>query len=260
MWPCCLHLAGAPTHVPQYSPFYWSRTYLQRTYRKWHHEAESLMTLYGVIGQERVNVLLHRYLYFSVHYQYLIMLRLISHHHILYSVTRKQASLQHRIIYKECLYSYCINLAAVSYMGGDLGFEKLLSIYHCRPPGKCVSCHASFRFSPSVCLRLIWQHHLLCWTLCKLVVCTLVVVVVYFLGSSTLDLRLAAAFLGPLVVFWCHGFSSVHSYFHTASSLFLFFCIWNIYVGQRVFNSMSYWVCTCYKQRINMWVVYYSII
>jgi len=40
----CTH---PPPPVP---PFCWNRTYLQRTCRKWHHEAESLIMLIGTMG------------------------------------------------------------------------------------------------------------------------------------------------------------------------------------------------------------------
>jgi len=42
--PCCLHPSGAPTHLPLFHPFCWSRTYLHC--RKWHYKMKVSCRIY----------------------------------------------------------------------------------------------------------------------------------------------------------------------------------------------------------------------
>ena len=55
MQPCCLHPLGAPTHLPCPTLSANAEPISKGHCQKWHNEAESIMTPYVVIGQERVN-------------------------------------------------------------------------------------------------------------------------------------------------------------------------------------------------------------
>ena len=56
--PCCLHPLGAPTLLPLFHPFCWSRTYLQKTLQEVTSRDESFMPDISSYISERVKVLL----------------------------------------------------------------------------------------------------------------------------------------------------------------------------------------------------------